>query len=70
MRKVDDREKKGEKKKIMLFVHSNIDQLERRTVAQSLYKVAKNPKKNFFEIYLFFAVFWFPLMWDDMPKHF
>ena len=39
-------------------------------VAQSLTKTAKNPHIIFFEIYHFYYVFCFPVMWDDLPKHF
>ena len=42
----------------------------RRTVAQSLTKMAKNPQFFFFEIYHFYYVFCFPVMCDDLPKQF
>ena len=42
----------------------------RRTVAQSFTKTAKNPQIIFLEIYHFYYVFCFPVMWDDLPKHF
>ena len=42
----------------------------RSTVARYLTKMAKNPQIIFFEIYHFYYVFCFPVMWDDLPKHF
>ena len=41
----------------------------RRTVTQSLTKAAKNPKKVFFEFYVSYDVFCFPVTWDDLSKH-